>query len=436
MTECFVGESGEVGRRSRSSRRARTARSGRSPCPCRAATPRARASPSRTGPPRDRARRSAAPRATIDASATTTSHVAKRAASVAAEIVRTSRGVGIADTSPSARPSRSPRLEITMCSAPRCRITARTTRAPPTIVSARSGLSPRSRARRFIVRRGEVLDDVLEVALAELVSVQQRQRMVGATQVDLGEVAHRASDPDQIPAGIERGRRPLPRGFPWPIGAGPSSRAPRRVRHEEPVAHAEGPEGERPGSLELPVMEARQLHAPAADVDRDAVDDRQVVDRAEETERRLTSPVDDLEGHPQRTRASASRRSPSLASRTADGRHRDHALRSRTVRDRPEVPERLEGPIDRFRTEAVVVTQLPTEAERGAGVLEHIEMLTRAEPEHDHPRRVRTRHPRRRTARSSLSRPPTRFHGLMLPHGAERSETLGRPLPVGALVCS
>ena len=141
------------GRRwSRSSPCVPNARSGRSPCRCRAATTRARGSPSRT-------RCASGSRASISCeasaarrSAATASHVAKREASVAAEMLRTSCGVGIDPSSPRARPSRSPRLEMMSSSTPRWRITARMTTAPPTMLSARSGFSPRSRARRFIVR--------------------------------------------------------------------------------------------------------------------------------------------------------------------------------------------------------------------------------------------------------------------------------------------
>ena len=115
--------------------------------------------------PRDRGRRSAAPASDDRRSATVTFHVAKRAASVAAEIVRTCRGEGIdgqvtqCERPPGALDSRPPRR-----SAPRCRIAASTTSAPPTIESARSGLSPRSRARRFIVRAARSSMIALEVA--------------------------------------------------------------------------------------------------------------------------------------------------------------------------------------------------------------------------------------------------------------------------------
>ncbi len=71
---------------------------------------------------------------------------------MATEMVRTSRGVGTESGSPSARPSRRPRLEISTRSTPRWSIRASTTTAPPTMVSARSGFNPCNRVRRFMVR--------------------------------------------------------------------------------------------------------------------------------------------------------------------------------------------------------------------------------------------------------------------------------------------
>ena len=113
------------------------------------------------------------------------------------------------------------------------------------------------------------------------------------------------------------------------------------------------------------------------------------------------------------------------------GRHRDHALRSRAVGDRLEIPERLEGPVDRLRTEPVVVAQLSPEAERRTRVFEHVQMLSRAQTEDDHPCRVRTDiHDGERPV--VVSSPPTHFHGSMLPHGTRsRLETLGGPESAG-----
>ena len=65
--------------------------------------------------------------------------------------------------------------------------------------------------------------------------MQQRQRMTGAAEVDLGQVPHRASDPHQIAAGIERGQAYVTNAvkhFKW-IPAG--ERGKRRL-HQKPNA--------------------------------------------------------------------------------------------------------------------------------------------------------------------------------------------------------
>ena len=139
---------------------------------------------------------------------------------------------------------------------------------------------------------------------------------------------------------------------------------------------------------------------------------------AEEAEPGLEVPVDHLQRNPQRPRLLDE---PLAVTRLSDrcGRHRDHAVRARSISDRLEISQSLDRSVDRVRPEAVVVAEFPTEAERRARVFEHIEVLPRAESEHDHPRRVRSNVDDRERL-IVLSRPPPRFHGPMLPHGGGR----------------
>ena len=193
-----------------------------------------------------------------------------------------------------------------------------------------------------------------------------------------------------------------------------------RIRGEEPIAHAEGPERERPGSIEPAVAEARELHAPAAHVHRGAVHDRQVVHGAHESEPCLEVPVDHFQGDPERPRLLDE---PLSVAGLADRgrRDRDHPVGSRSVGDRLEIAERLDGPVDRLRSEAVIIAQLPTESERGTCVLQHVQVLARAHTEDDHPCRVRPDvHDRERP--DVLSGSQARFHGPMLPHESVASE--------------
>ena len=255
------------------------------------------------------------------------------------------------------------------------------------MLSARSGFKPAEPSPALHRPGGEIPDDLLDVDRVERVPVQEMQRMVGATEVHLGQVADGAPHPDQVATLlddgdlrlVERGLHRLPEILQLPLLGG--------IGDQVLVADTEGAEREGPGSVEAPVPEARQLHAPATEVHRDTVVHREVVDRAEETEHRLRVPVDDLQGDAD---AAGFREQAFAVFRLSDRRrrNRDHALRSDAVRDRTEVAEGLEGSIDRLRPQEFVVPQLAAEAERSAGVLQHVEMLARAQPEHDHPRRV------------------------------------------------
>ena len=77
--------------------------------------------------------------------------------------------------------------------------------------------------------------------------------------------------------------------------------------------------------------------------------------------------------------------------RVADrrGRDRDDPRRTGAVGDRLEVVERLDRAGDRLGSEHVVVAELARQAERRPRVLEHVEVFVVAQPEHDHPARVR-----------------------------------------------
>ena len=65
------------------------------------------------------------------------------------------------------------------------------------------------------------------------------------------------------------------------------------------------------------------------------------------------------------------------------GGDRDHPARACPLGDREEVPQGLDRPLDRIGPELVGITQVASEAQRGAGVLDHVEVLTSSPPEHD-----------------------------------------------------
>ena len=134
--------------------------------------------------------------------------------------------------------------------------------------------------------------------------------------------------------------------------------------------------------------EPRDLGAAAADVEGVAVAHRQVVHGAVEPQHRLVVAVDRLQRDPEAV-------SPveqllavgGVANRR--GRHRDHLGRARALGDRDEVAQRLERALDRLGPEPVAVAQLARQAQGRARVLDHVEVLALAEPEHDHAPRVR-----------------------------------------------
>ncbi len=151
---------------------------------------------------------------------------------------------------------------------------------------------------------------------------------------------------------------------------------------------------------------------------------------AQEPEPRFEVAIDHLQGD---TEGSRSLYELLPIARFADrgGRHRDHAFRARSIRDGAEIPEGLDRPVDRVRPEPVVVAQLAAETQRGARILEHVEVLARTQAEDDHPGRVRADiHDREPPV--VPSRPQAGLHGRMLPH-----ETTARGRTVRApRVCS
>ena len=317
------------------------------------------------------------------------SQVANRAASVATEMVRTQDAEGMSPGPAAiASPSRRPRLDTTTRFAPTCCRMPWITSAPPTMVSARSGFSPGTWARRFIVRGTEILDQRGQLPLLQEVAVQERQGIVGTLHVHLGEVPHRAADPHQVlaaaqlrDAGVgERARDELAQRLQL-VGLG-------RVRPQEPVAHAEGTELHGPRAFEPPVAEAHQLHAAAADVHGESAGDGQVVHGSEEPQARLVIAVDDLERHAQAVRAIDELGTVRRIAHGGRG-HRDHPRRAGALRHGQEVPERLQGPFDGVGAEPVRIAEVACQPERRARVLDDVEVLAVAKTEHDHPPGVR-----------------------------------------------
>ena len=166
----------------------------------------------------------------------------------------------------------------------------------------------------------------------------------------------------------------LPEGFadvlPQPLELRPG----RRVVVEEPVAHPERSELERPRAVQATVVEPRDLRAPSADVERRTARDGQVVHGADEAEPGLGVAVDDLQRHPELSRALEQEVS---VERVADGRggDREDPIGARPFRDGAEVPEGFEGSFDRLRTELGAGVQLARQPERRARVLDHVEVL-------------------------------------------------------------
>ncbi len=132
-------------------------------------------------------------------------HVANRAASVATEMVRTHRGVGMTrrPRHPVPAPSRSPRLDTTSLRAPTWCITPCTTNAAAHDRVGAVRVEPRHLRAPLHRPAGQIFDQVVEAPLLQEVAVQQRQRVVGALQVHLREVADGAADPDEVLLGLE-----------------------------------------------------------------------------------------------------------------------------------------------------------------------------------------------------------------------------------------
>ena len=212
------------------------------------------------------------------------SHVANRAESVATEIVRTQRGEeppprlsaqGQAFAHPAARNDDTVGAEL-----PHHLEQHEGTseyRVGPVGVQRRHLGATLHRARRQLV--GELAQAVDR----QRVPVQQPKRMFRAAHVDLRQVADRAADPDQVVAAIEASD---------PAASSSSETARRSLRIcgavggsslEEPIAHAERPQVERPGRSKATVLESRHLDAATADVDRRSRRHGEVMDRARRT---------------------------------------------------------------------------------------------------------------------------------------------------------
>ena len=364
--------------------------------------PRARASPPRTASPRDPARRSAATRARTGAPPTVASHVAKREASVAAEMRPHLSGCGDGREVSRARGPRGALGSRSRArSAPRCRITASTTSGPADDACRRGRGSARGAA-RGASSSARARSSTISSMFSARSSYPWRSGSGWSdpAEIHLGEVPHGAADPDQIPAGSP--------------SSGTTRALERRLHRLAEVLHLARPRadpkrgtdrsrgGSRAGSVhDRSNRRSRKLVSsmlPPPEVHRDAVHDRQVVDRAEEAEHRLDVTVDDLQGHPDARASSRSRphRRGLRGRRRSRPRSCGPLPRRRRSRGNPGAP-RASASIA-SEPEAVVVAQLAPEAERSARVLEHVQMLARAQPEDDHPRRVRSRRPRPRTA--------------------------------------
>ena len=157
---------------------------------------------------------------------------------------------------------------------------------------------------------------------------------------------------------------------------------------QEEIAHTERSELERPRTGKPTLVEPRDLHAAAAEIERGPARHCEVVDRSHEPQTRFGVTVDDLQRHPELASAIEQHRS---VGGVADRRRRDRedALRSRAVGDGSEVPKSLKRSIDRLGSELVSGAKLARQPKRRPCVLEHIQVLAFAQPEHDHPRGVR-----------------------------------------------
>ncbi len=250
-------------------------------------------------------------------------------------------------------------------------------RVPPVGVQPRH---PRALLEPLPAQRGH---DLVDPPPGQDVPVQPRDRVAGRPLVDLRQVPKRPARPHQ---GARRPDRAT-----TPAASSVSRACSRSRRTSRGVGGSDlrnASETRRPpsGTLKAPrsrrLPEARHLEAAPAEVEERPVLDRQAPDRAQEAVARLLEAGEgahrdaELPAHPPEERGPVRGVPQRRRARGGDPLH------PRPPRDRPEVPQRLVGPLQRLRGDAPGPVELPHEPERGAAAREHVQVPARLLPVH------------------------------------------------------
>ena len=254
--------------------------------------------------------------------------------------------------------------------------------------SARSVAQARNRLAPLEMLLGQKRRALMNACPRQRVSMQSFDGVGEPAPVDLREVADRAPGSHEILVSLQGAEAELAKLAVYVLLEPPHLARARGVVHEEALAQTQSAEPQARRADAPAIAEARDLEAPAAEVEQPSVPDGEAVHCAEQAEARFVFTVDRLEGEAQLL---ASPRDEAWAvDRVTDRRGRDgQGAADATARcDGEKVLQGIQGALDRRLTEDVTGSDVAYQAQRSAGARQDAQMARPIDLVDDHASRV------------------------------------------------
>ena len=241
----------------------------------------------------------------------------------------------------------------------------------------------------FLPGRSEAVDDLPKTIDRQLVPVQPADWIPPRLTIDLGQIAQRASGANQPIARREASHSSLRQMAPDVVAQTPELLGGGRIGLEEFLAQSKRPERQAHAFRQPAARESGDLQAAAAEIEEQAVRNREPSHRAGETVARFRQPSDNLDSNPQLALQPFSEQRAVGRVAHRGGGHRDDALRSGAGRDRLKIPQRLGRARHRRVAQRPARIDVVDEPQRRARTGEEAQMARCVALEHHHAAGVR-----------------------------------------------
>ena len=226
----------------------------------------------------------------------------------------------------------------------------------------------------LLLRRCELVDDLRQALDRQLVPVQPADRIAARLAIDFCQIAQRAAGPDEPIARRQSADTSLGQTTPDVVAQALQLFEGRRIRLEKLLAQPERPERQAHLFPETPARELGDLHAPAAEIEQQAVRHGQASYGSGETVASFRQPADGLHVNAQLALQTLGEDLPVRRVAHRRGGHGDDTLRSGTCRDRLKIPQRFGGPRHRRIAELAALVDVVHQPQRSAGAGEQAEV--------------------------------------------------------------